>query len=119
MLRPYTVPAVEEVFHASQIPRSLFTDGGGEQHRPSRAHARDDHRLRDGDERRQAARVVADARALEPLATSLDGDIYLRSEHRVQVGREDDGRVGLSAVTARPAVHVADLVDRDVVQADG
>ena len=92
MLCPYTVPTVEEVFHTPQIPRSLFTDRGGEQHRPSRAHARDDHRLGDGDERRQPARVVADARALEPLATTLDGDVHLGSEHRVQVGREDDGR---------------------------
>src|SRR5438552_7792341 len=109
MLRPYTVPTVKEVFHAPQIPRSFFADGGGEQHRPSRAYARDDHCFSHGDERGQAARVVADARTLEPLATPLDGDVHFGSEHGIEVRREDDRRVGPS-ITARPAVHVADLV---------
>src|SRR5438552_2919363 len=77
---------VQQVLDAPQIPRSFFADGGGEQHRPSCGHARDDHGFSHGDERGQAARVVADARALEPLATPRDGDVDFGAEYGVQVG---------------------------------
>src|SRR5438045_2318348 len=123
MLRPYTVPTVEEVFHAPQIPRAFLADRGGEQHRPSRAYARDDHGFSHGDERGQAARVVTDARTLEPLAPPLDGDVHFGPEHRVEVGRQYDGGPAVplpaSPFPGGPPVHVSDLVDRDVVQADG
>src|ERR1051326_7820950 len=61
MLRPYTVPAVQEVLHTPQVSGSLFPDGGGEEDGPRRHHAGRDQGLRHRHQRGESAGVVRDA----------------------------------------------------------
>src|SRR5205809_79936 len=117
MLRPYTMLPVQQVFHPPQIPRSFFSDRRREQNGPRHGHACRDHRLRHRDQRGEAARVVRNARALEPLATPLHRDVHLGPEDRVEMRRQYDRR-GLFAVLPQPPVDITRVIDGDVAQAD-
>src|SRR5216117_2739007 len=117
MLRPYTMLPVQQVFHPPQIPRSFFSDRRREQNGPRHRHACRDHRLRHRDQRGEAARVVRNAGALEPLAAPLHRDVHLGPEDRVEMGRQYDRR-GLFAVLPQPPVDITRVIDHDVAQAD-
>src|SRR5438552_217690 len=117
MLRPYTMLPVQQVFHPPQIPRSFFSDRGREQNGPRHRHACRDHRLRHRDQRGEAARVVRNARALEPLAAPLHRDVHLGPEDRVEMRRQYDRR-GPFAVLPQPPVDITRVIDHDVAQAD-
>src|SRR5437867_767475 len=117
MLRPYIVLAIQQVFHPPQIPRSFFSDRRREQYGPRHRHACRDHRLRHRDQRGEAARVVRNARALEPLAAPLHRDVHLGPEDRVEMRRQYDRR-GLFAIRLQPPVDITRVIDHDVVQAD-
>src|SRR5437879_5308900 len=87
--RPPTFPLppspVQEVLHSPQVPRPLLANRGREQNRPRGPDPRRNDRLGHGDERRDAAGVVRDPRALEPPAAALDRDVHVGPEHGVQV----------------------------------
>ena len=85
MLRPYIT--TDQISNPPQITGTLFAHRRGEQHWPPRLHARPHERLANRHERRQAAGVVGDPRALEPGPAPRDRHIELGTEDGVQMGR--------------------------------
>src|SRR5439155_20046241 len=55
----------KEMLHAAQVADAFLTDGGGEDDRTMRSHARAVDRFGEGEHRRESTRVVDDARAGE------------------------------------------------------
>ena len=117
MLRPYVMVTVQQVFHPPQVPRSFFPHRGREQNGPRRRDARRDHRLGHRDERREPARIVRDARALEPVTPALDRHVHVGPEHGVEMRGQHDRR-GHFSVFPEPAVDVPRVVDRDIRKPD-
>src|SRR5438309_4593952 len=89
---------------STEIAAPLLAHGRGEQHRPPRFHARTDETLADRDERREAACIVGDARALESRAAPGDGNIELGSKHRIEVRGEHDRSVVSGRSMLRPSL---------------
>ncbi len=73
----------EQVPHAAEVTRPFLAHGRGKQHRPPGINARPDERPADRDERGETARVVGDARALEPGPAARHGHVQFRTEHGV------------------------------------
>src|SRR5207249_10645646 len=92
MLRPYTVPTVEEVLHPPQVPRSLLAHAGRKQQWPGDGHPCGDERLRHCNEGSSAPRGVADSVGLDSLAPRLDGTVHAAPVHRAEARWEHDGR---------------------------
>src|SRR6266705_5629126 len=99
----------------TEIAATLLAHGGGEQDRSPRFNPRLDERLTNRDERSQTARVVGDAGTLESRAVARHGNIELGSENRIEMRADHNAIVSRFPFPA-PATHVADSVDRDLVQ---
>lgn len=114
MLRPYL--ATQQMTNPAQIPGSFLTDCGREQHRSLCLDARLHDGLTEGDEGREAARVVGDAGSFEARTLARDGDVELRPEHGVEMGTHHQTRVS-RVPFPEPRLDVPDFIDRDTVQA--
>jgi len=112
--RPLAGAPVEQVPHAAQVPRTFFAHGGGEPHGPAERNSRRHQCARHADQGGQAARIVGDARALQPAAAPLHAHVHVRTEHRVEMGVQHDR--GTVPALAGPAVDVAGAVQIDVAQ---
>lgn len=105
----------EQMADPTEITGSLLTHGRRKKDRSARFDARPDQRLADRDERSQTARVVGDARTLESRAAARHGNIELGSKDRIEMRAEHNAIVSRFPFPA-PAAHVADSVNRDLVQ---
>ncbi len=111
----------EEVLHSAQVTRALLPDRSGEQHRVRGPDPVQRHRLRDADQRREAAGVVTDAGSLEPRPAPPHRHIYVGSEHRIEMRAQDDRPSHFPSPSVRPVqppVHVPDFVHQHVPQSD-
>ena len=105
-------PFAEQVLDAAQIAESFFADGADEGDGARRAEVVLDDRARDGEQHREAAAIVADARAAEHRPFALHRDVRAFGKHRVEMRAEHEMRARLRA--APFAEDVAFLVDADV-----
>ena len=101
----------------TEIAATFLANGRGEQDRSPRFNPRLDERLANRDERSQTARVVRDAGTLEPRPAPRHRHIQFGTEHGIEMCAENHApRSPLPAPPTTPATHVADSVDRDLVQ---
>jgi len=118
MLPPYTMLPVQQVLHPRRSPDpsspTVAANRIGRVAGTRAATIAPRHR----DERGQAARVVRNAGALEPLAAPLHRDVHLGPEHGVEMCGQHDRGGGLVTILSKPSVHVTGVVDRYVGQAD-
>ena len=105
----------EKVPHTAQISETLLADRADEDDGTLGGDFPLVERADDGQQHREPAAIVGDARRLEDGAAALDLGVGARGEHRVEMRGKDDQR---SRPPPRPhAVHIALGVDTDVLQA--
>jgi len=102
----------EEVLRAAQIAERFFADGGDEVYRMLRSQCVAVENLRESEHGGEPTRVVADARADQPVAVFPDAHVCPRRKYRVEMRADDDW---CAAVAPRAtADHVSNFVHPDV-----
>ena len=88
---------IEEVAHAAQVPRPLFTHIGHEDHAAGGVHMVLLIGASDREHHGEAAAVVADAGGVQSRAVLFDMDVGALGEDRIEVTGDDDGGLGARA----------------------
>ena len=112
--RRQAIEPSEEVLHAAQVTRPLLADGGGEDDGPLGGEPSAVDHFRQREHRREATRVVHDARPGEERALPRHGDRGALGKHGVEV-RADEHRRQVHR-TAAHANDVAYVIRADVIE---
>ena len=109
--------------HPTEIAGTLLTHGRGKQDRARRGHASAGECFPERHQRREAARIVGDARSFETWPAPRHGDVQLGPKDGVEVGRKDHARVVEGRSLLRPSVdvpspHVSHFIHVHVLQSD-
>src|SRR5690348_5468710 len=103
----------EQMADATEIPRTLFADRAGEQHRPGKWRGTPGEDPRQYHERSEAPGVVGNPGSLEPapVLSLPDRDVHVGAEYGVEVCGQDHG--GPAGALAQPTMDVAGVIDSD------
>src|SRR5690348_7718230 len=101
----------------TEITGTLLTHGCGKQDRAHRGHASAGECFPERHQRREAARIVGDARSFETWPAARHGDVQLGTKDGIEVGAQDH-TITAGCLLTMPCPDVADVIDLHVREAD-